>query len=110
MILHLDKKDGGEATGAFATTALKSDIGPYFLERLRRSGLSVTDAAIAYFDAAITAMKKASPAKADGDLTRLLSNMEMGLDRMFLANPGKVVPRNGKAGPRLAEFTDEGVR
>ncbi|WP_174278933.1 hypothetical protein [Sphingomonas bacterium] len=107
MLLHLGREDGGEAVGAFATAAHKSDIGPFFLERLRRSGLTATDAATAYFDAAITSIIRVLPQNADDDLKRLLGNMEAGLDRMFLGNPGMVVPRNGKAGPSLAEFTDE---
>jgi hypothetical protein len=107
LIAILGKKDGEEALGAFATTILNSDIPKEFLEQLRLRNVTVEDASLAYFDASITAMKRVLPESVDPEVLRLIERMELGLDKMFLSNPGLVVPRNGSAGPMMADFTKE---
>lgn len=101
---------GGECIGAFATAIINAqrigDMPKDLLDQLRKSGLSVSDAATAFFDASITAIKRAIGGKEiSADIQRLIGNMESALDRMFLDNPGIVVPRNGAAGPALEEWT-----
>lgn len=109
LVIHGEEM-GGECVGAFATAILNAqqigDMPKDLLDQLRESGLSVSDAAIAFFDASITAIKRATrDQEIPADIQRLIANMESALDRMFLKNPGKIAPRNGAAGPALKEWT-----
>ena len=103
----LGEDHGQEAFSAFATIILNSDIPKDLLEQLRKRKFTVEDAAVAYFDASISAMKKVLPKPASQDVTDMMARMETGLDKMFLDCPGMVVPRNGSAGPMMADFTKE---
>ena len=91
--------------GAFATAALNSDIPKDFCETLRRNGLDVHDAAVSYFDATITAIKRGTPHNVSNDVAGLIATMEVGLDRMFLSRPGLLIPRNGSVGASMTDFT-----
>ncbi|HEU4961757.1 MAG TPA: hypothetical protein VFT56_15300 [Sphingomonas sp.] len=109
MAEHLGAEVGAECVSACAAAALNSDMPDDLVAQFRQQGLSVSDGAVAFFDASITAIKRVLPAQPSEDLAALLKNMEVGLDRMFLANPNLVVPRNGTAGPMMADFTTDGA-
>jgi hypothetical protein len=104
---HLGKAGGEECLAAFITAVQKSDMPPDLLEQFRQAGLTVSEAAVAYFDASITATKRVLPSSPSAEVERLLANMEDGLDKMFLAAPSKIVPRNGKSGEAMASFTKD---
>lgn len=102
----LDKAVGTECFATFVTIALESDIPKNFCDVMRSRKLSVHDASIAYLDASISAVKKVgSDDEKDRDIARIVANMEIWLDAMFLNEPGLVIPRNGFAGPKFASFT-----
>lgn len=104
----LGDTDAEECLGAFATVTLNSDIPKDFVENMRLRGFSVNDTALAYFDASVTALKKVQPSTGfDPDVDALLRRMERAIDHMFLDFKGMIVPRNGTAGPKMAEFTKE---
>ncbi len=78
------------------------------MDRFRKSGFTVDDAATAFYDASITAIKNlAKNLDQHPDVELVVKNMEVALDQMFLANPGMVVPRNGSAGPMMSDFTKD---
>lgn len=109
QILAIHGKDvGEECMSAFAATVLTKNMLPMLLRDLNQEKFTAEDAAIGYFDAAISAIKAAIPAgSADPEVSALVARMEHGLDRMFTDNPGPLVPWNGKAGPMMAEWTKE---
>lgn len=88
-------------------TAQKLDGFPRdMLSRYRRAGLSVSDAALAYLDSSVTAIKRLSLCiERPASVHEALAHMEPALDRMFLKNPGKIVPNNGSMAEHLSDFT-----
>ena len=103
------KEAGGECAGMFATAILKSkEVGDFpqdFLERLRKDGFSIDDAALSYLDASVSVIKKVLKSESSPDIELVVSRMEKAIDDFFLMKRTRVVPRNGSAGPKMAEFS-----
>lgn len=95
----------------FAMAILKAqefdDMPRDLLTSFRNAGLSVTEAAVAYLDASVTACKRVrgKAGQSSPDIDAAIAGMEEGIDHMFLAKPStRIVPRNGKVGATLDIF------
>jgi len=105
---------GGDCIGFFVTGIQKAQeldgFPKDYVDQLRKRGVAEPDAALAFLDASVTALKRLLDGK-DGteDVERIIAAMENAIDNIFLRNQGMIVPRNGTAGPMMDGFATDMV-
>ena len=114
LVSLLGKKRGEECTGMFAMAILKAQefdrLPTDMLSTFRKEGLSVREAAMAYLDASVTAIKRVlhKAGRSSADIDAVISGMESAIDHLFLTGPSmRILPRNGSAGENLADFGED---
>ncbi len=108
----LGEERGHECLGMFAAAISKAqeygEVPVDLTEQFRKGGLTVQEAALSCLDASITAVKRLlAQTGSSADIDAVVADMEAGIDHMFLANPGRILPRNGNAGPTMEQFTSD---
>ena len=113
LIALLGKERGEASVGLFAHAISKAqefdDMPRDLMAQLRKTGLNIDEAAVAYLDASVTACKRTRKraGRLSAELEAIISDMESGIDHMFLAKPSaRILPRNGKVGDSLSEFAE----
>ena len=112
LMTHLEREDAVEAYKAFRTTVQRSEqmnrMPSDLVEKFRKAGLSAHEAAMSHLDASVTEVKAwAVEVGMRPEIQKVVALIENCIDKMFLAQPTSIVPRNGSVGPELSEFTSD---